>query len=51
MFKHGFRDDGIESVVFEGQTMPVSNDIDLWGRFDFEIDDVIGVSAVAGAEV
>ncbi len=51
MFKHGFRDDGIESVVLEGQEMPVSDDIDLWGRFDFEIDDVRGVSAVPGTEI
>ncbi len=51
MFKHGFRDDGIESVVLEGQAMPVSDDINFWGRFYFEIDDVSGVSAVAGTEV
>ncbi len=51
MFKHGFRDDGIESVVVERQEMSISDDIDLWGRFDFEIDDVIGAAAVAGTEV
>ena len=51
MFKHGFRDDGIKSVILEGQEMPISDDVDFRGRFNFEIDDVRSVSAVAGTEI
>ena len=51
MLKHRFRNDGIESRVFEGEAMPVADDIDIRRGFDFEVNRVRRASIKAGAEI
>ena len=51
MLQHGFRDHGIKGIVFEGQKMPVRDDVNFWGRFDFEVDNIRGTAVVASTEI
>ena len=44
-------DNGIKGVVFERQKMTVADEIDFWGRLDFEINDVWCAASPACTEV
>lgn len=51
MLQDGFRDDGIEGVVFERQKMSVTDKINCQGRLDVEVDDIWCAASSARTEV
>ena len=51
MLQYGFRDHDIKGIVFEGQKMSVRDEVNFWGRFDVEVDNVRSAAVVAGTEI